>query len=383
MDFVAPLWNAGSFLLGYIVPFLFVLTVVVFVHELGHFLVGRWCGVDVKTFSIGFGRELFGFNDKHGTRWRFAAIPLGGYVKFSGDADAASAGADSAELENMTARQRERSFPSQSIAERAAIVAAGPIANFLLAILIFGSTVYFFGKQVLTPRVDQVVAGSAAERGGLLAGDLVLSIDGQPIGSFADMQRAISVRPNETLSIVVERASGTVTLPVTPALVEQNTPVGKQRIGVLGVQASRQPSDWKTQHFSLAEAAKSGVGETWYVVERTYDYISKLVRGRESVDQLSGPIRIAQVSGLVASNGGLLGLINLAAILSVSIGLMNLLPVPMLDGGHLLFYAIEALRGRPLSERAQEIGFRLGLGLVLMLMLFVTWNDLVHVRSLL
>lgn len=383
MDFVAPLWNAGSFLLGYIVPFLFVLTVVVFVHELGHFLVGRWCGVDVKTFSIGFGRELFGFNDKHGTRWRFAAIPLGGYVKFSGDADAASAGADSAELENMTARQRERSFPSQSIAERAAIVAAGPIANFLLAILIFGSTVYFFGKQVLTPRVDQVVAGSAAERGGLLAGDLVLSIDGQPIGSFADMQRAISVRPNETLSIVVERVGGTVTLPVTPALVEQNTPVGKQRIGVLGVQASRQPSDWKTQHFSLAEAAKSGVGETWYVVERTYDYISKLVRGRESVDQLSGPIRIAQVSGLVASNGGLLGLINLAAILSVSIGLMNLLPVPMLDGGHLLFYAIEALRGRPLSERAQEIGFRLGLGLVLMLMLFVTWNDLVHVRSLL
>jgi regulator of sigma E protease len=383
MDFVATLWNAGSFLLGYLVPFLFVLTVVVFVHELGHFLVGRWCGVDVKVFSIGFGRELFGFNDRHGTRWRFAAIPLGGYVKFSGDADAASAGTDSAELAGMTARQRERSFPAQSIPERAAIVAAGPIANFLLAILIFGATVYVFGKQVLTPRVDQVVAGSAAERGGLRAGDLVLSIDGQPIGSFADMQRAISVRPNETLSIVVERDGGTVTLPVTPALVEQSTPLGKQRIGVLGVQASRQASDWKTQHFSLSEAARSGVSETWYVVERTYDYISKLVRGRESVDQLSGPIRIAQVSGLVASNGGLLGLINLAAILSVSIGLMNLLPVPMLDGGHLLFYAIEALRGRPLSERAQEIGFRVGLGLVLMLMLFVTWNDLVHVRSLL
>ncbi|PTM43173.1 RIP metalloprotease RseP [Bosea sp. 124] len=383
MDFVATIWNAGSFLLGYLVPFLFVLTVVVFVHELGHFLVGRWCGVDVKVFSIGFGRELFGFNDRHGTRWRFAAIPLGGYVKFSGDGDATSSVGDSAELSGMTARQRERSFPAQSIGERAAIVAAGPIANFLLAIVIFASTVYFFGKPVLAPRVDQVVAGSAAERGGLLPGDLVISIDGRPIGSFADMQRVISVRPNETLSMVVERASGTVTLPVTPALVEQSSPLGKQRIGVLGVQASNLAGDWKTQHFSLLESARVGVTETWFVVERTYDYLAKLVSGRESADQLSGPIRIAQVSGLVASNGGLLGLINLAAILSVSIGLMNLFPVPMLDGGHLLFYAVEALRGRPLSERAQEIGFRVGLGLVLMLMLFVTWNDITHVRSLL
>jgi regulator of sigma E protease len=383
MDFVATFWNAGSFLLGYLVPFLFVLTLVVFVHELGHFLVARWCGVDVKVFSIGFGRELFGFNDRHGTRWRFAMIPLGGYVKFSGDADATSSGTDSAELQTMTASERERSFPAQSIGERAAIVAAGPIANFLLAILIFASTVYVFGKQVLIPRIDQVVVGSAAERGGLRAGDLVLSIDGRPIGSFSDMQRAISIRPNETLSMVVERAGATVTLPVTPALVEQSTPVGKQRIGVLGVQASRQASDWTTQHFGLLESAKVGVSETWFVVERTYDYLAKLVSGRESVDQLSGPIRIAQVSGLVATSSGVLGLINLAAILSVSIGLMNLFPVPMLDGGHLLFYALEALRGRPLSERAQEIGFRVGLGLVLMLMLFVTWNDLVHVRSLL
>ncbi|AOG07609.1 MULTISPECIES: RIP metalloprotease RseP [unclassified Bosea (in: a-proteobacteria)] len=383
MDFLATLWNAGAFLPAYILPFLFVLTIVVFVHELGHFLVARWCGVDVKVFSIGFGRELFGFNDRHGTRWRFALIPLGGYVKFSGDADAASAGADSAELGTMTQQQRERSFPAQSIGERAAIVAAGPIANFLLAILIFGASVYVFGKPVLAPRVDQVVAGSAAERGGLRAGDLVVSIDGRAISSFSDMQRAISVRPEETLTVVVDRAGALVTLPVTPALVEQSTPVGKQRIGVLGVQASRQASDWQTQHFGLLESAKVGVGETWYVVERTYDYLAKLVRGRESVDQLSGPIRIAQVSGIVASSSGLMGLLNLAAILSVSIGLMNLFPVPMLDGGHLMFYAIEAVRGRPLSDRAQELGFRFGLGLVLMLMLFVTWNDLVHVRSLL
>lgn len=382
MEFAAPLWNAGHFLLGYLLPFLFVLTTVVFVHELGHFLVGRWCGVDVKTFSIGFGRELFGFNDRHGTRWRFALIPLGGYVKFSGDADASSA-PDDAAVSRMSAQERARSFPAQSLAERAAIVAAGPIANFLLAILIFAGSAFFFGKQVLIPRVDAVVAGSAAEKAGLRAGDIVIAIDGQKIASFSDMQRIVSTRPEERLEVSIERDGGTVTVPVTPALTEMKTQLGTQRIGVIGVKASPRPEDWQTQRFGLVESAKSGLAETWFVVTRTYDYIAKLLTGRESTDQLSGPIRIAQVSGIVASNGGLLGLINLAAILSVSIGLMNLVPVPMLDGGHLLFYLYEALRGRPLSPRAQEIGFRLGLALVLMLMLFVTWNDIVHVRGML
>ena len=382
MEFAASLWNSGHALLGYLLPFLFVLTVVVFFHELGHFLVGRWCGVDVKTFSIGFGRELFGFNDRHGTRWRFALIPLGGYVKFSGDADASSA-PDDAAVSQMSAQERARSFPAQSLGERAAIVAAGPIANFLLAILIFAGSAFFFGKQVLIPRVDAVVAGSAAERAGLKAGDIVIAIDGEKIASFSDMQRIVSMRPEERIEVSVERDGGTVTVPVTPALTEMKTQLGTQRIGVIGVKASPRPEDWKTQRFGLLDSAKAGFVETWFVVARTYDYIAKLVTGRESTDQLSGPIRIAQVSGLVASNGGLLGLINLAAILSVSIGLMNLVPVPMLDGGHLLFYLYEALRGRPLSPRAQEIGFRLGLALVLMLMLFVTWNDIVHVRGML
>ncbi len=382
MEFAASLWNAGHFLLGYLLPFLFVLTIVVFVHELGHFLVGRWCGVDVKTFSIGFGRELFGFNDRHGTRWRFALIPLGGYVKFSGDADASSA-PDDAAVSRMSAQERARSFPAQSLPERAAIVAAGPIANFLLAILIFAGSAFFFGKQVLLPRVDAVFAGSAAEKAGLKAGDIVIAIDGQKIASFSDMQRIVSTRPDERLEVSIERDGGTVTVPVTPSLTEMKTQLGTQRIGVIGVKASSRPEDWKTQRFGLLESAQSGLVETWFVVTRTYDYIAKLLTGRESTDQLSGPIRIAQVSGIVASNGGLLGLINLAAILSVSIGLMNLLPVPMLDGGHLLFYFYEALRGRPLSPRAQEIGYRLGLALVLMLMLFVTWNDIVHVRGML
>ena len=382
MDIVGSVWHAASFLLGYLLPFLFVLTLVVFVHELGHFLVGRWCGVDVKTFSIGFGRELFGFNDRHGTRWRFAVIPLGGYVKFSGDADATSS-TTSDSLATMSREEHERTFPAQSIAERAAIVAAGPIANFLLAILIFGGTAYFLGKPVLAPRVDAVTVGGAAARAGLQSGDLIQLVDGREVKSFADLQRAISIRPGETFPVTVERAGATVVLSVTPDLVETSSPLGKQRLGIIGVQASAKPEDWTTQHFSLGQSVMLGLGETWFVVERTYDYIAKLIKGKESTDQLSGPIRIAQVSGMVASSGGLLALINLAALLSVSIGLMNLFPVPMLDGGHLLFYAIEAVRGKPLSERAQELGFRVGLGLVLMLMLFVTWNDLVHVRSLL
>lgn len=382
MDIVGSVWHAASFLLGYLLPFLFVLTLVVFVHELGHFLVGRWCGVDVKTFSIGFGRELFGFYDRHGTRWRFALIPLGGYVKFSGDADATSS-TTSDSLPGMSREERERSFPAQSIGERAAIVAAGPIANFLLAIVIFGATAYFAGKPMLAPRVDAVTVGGAAARAGLQSGDLVRLVDGREVKSFSDLQRAISIRPGETFPMTVDRNGSAIVVSVTPDLVETSSPLGKQRLGIIGVQASAKPEDWSTQHFGLGESALLGMSETWFVVERTYDYIAKLIKGKESTDQLSGPIRIAQVSGMVASSGGLLALINLAALLSVSIGLMNLFPVPMLDGGHLLFYAIEALRGKPLSERAQEIGFRVGLGLVLMLMLFVTWNDLVHVRSLL
>lgn len=382
MEILGSIWHSAGATFGYILPFLFVLTIVVFIHELGHFLVGRWCGVDVKVFSIGFGRELFGFNDRHGTRWRFALIPLGGYVKFSGDADASST-PDHASVSTMTARERERSFPAQSIAERAAIVAAGPIANFLLAIAIFAGTAFIYGKPVLAPRVDQVTAGKAAERAGFKSGDLILQVDGREVKSFGDLQRQISTRPEEPVAVTVERAGAILTLTVTPDLVEMSSPVGKQRVGIIGIAASAKPEDWSVQKFGAVDALKLGVSETWFVVERTYDYIRKLIVGKESADQLSGPIRIAQVSGIVAADGGLLALINLAAILSVSIGLMNLLPVPMLDGGHLMFYAVEALRGKPLSDRAQELGFRVGLGLVLMLMLFVTWNDLVHVRSLL
>jgi regulator of sigma E protease len=381
MEFLGTVGGAtGSLLVGYIVPFLFVLTVVVFIHELGHFLVGRWCGVGVTAFSIGFGPELLGWNDRHGTRWKLSAIPLGGYVKFAGDVNGASV-PDAQTLSRMTAAERAISFHFQEVPKRAAIVAAGPIANFLLAILVFAGTTYVSGRYVLAPRIESVQAGSAAERAGFQAGDMVQSINGRPISSFADMQRIISSSAGDTLTVVIERQGEPVTIPAIPDIRETETPFGKQRIGLLGLQGSRDPADVKHVTYEPLQALGVGVYETWYVVERTFAYIGKLVIGRESADQLSGPIRIAQVSGQVATMGGLGALISLVAVLSVSIGLINLFPIPLLDGGHLLFYAIEAARGRPLSDRAQEIGFRIGLAIVVMLMLFATWNDIVHLGS--
>lgn len=381
MDIFGAIGQAVSLVTGYLLPFLFVLSLVIFIHELGHFLAGRWCGTDVSVFSIGFGPELLGFTDRKGTRWQLAAIPLGGYVKFAGDANGASM-PDDAALKSLTDEERSRTFPGKSIAQRAFIVAAGPLANFILAIVIFGGSAYLLGRQVLTPRVEIVVPGGAAEKAGFLAGDVVIAIDGKETASFSDMQRVMSTRPEEKINVMVNRGGKTIALEVVPELREIKSALGKQRVGMIGIQASRNPADLHMRTFGLGEAIVFGAAESWFVVERTFDYLGKLIAGRESTDQLSGPIRIAQASGYVATNSGIMGLITLAGVLSVSIGLMNLFPVPMLDGGHLMFYAIEAVRGRPLSERAQEYGFRVGMALVLMLMVFVTFNDIVHISSL-
>ncbi len=380
MELFGVVGGAAGSLLGYLIPFLIVLTVVVFIHELGHFLVGRWCGVGVNAFSIGFGPELVGFTDRHGTRWKLSAIPLGGYVKFAGDVNGASV-PDAASLSQMSPAERAVSFHHKTGLQRALVVAAGPIANFLLAIAIFAGITYVNGRQILAPRVDVVQAGSAAERAGFKPGDLVLSINGRSISSFTDMQRIVSASADDELSIAIDRDGREMTLTAVPDLKETETPFGKQRIGLLGLQASRGPDDLKLVKYGLLDSIRLGAMETWYVVERTFTYIGRLVVGRESADQLSGPIRIAQVSGQVATLGGTAGLISLVAVLSVSIGLINLFPIPLLDGGHLLFYGIEALRGRPLSDRAQEIGFRIGLAIVVMLMLFATWNDIVHLGA--
>jgi regulator of sigma E protease len=367
-------------LIGYAVPFLFVLTIVVFFHELGHFLVARWAGVRVLTFSLGFGPELIGFNDRHGTRWKISAVPLGGYVKFFGD-DTEASTPSTETLASMTDEERKGSFHHKKVGPRAAIVAAGPIANFLLAIVIFTVMFTFFGKPSTTARVDKIEANSAAASAGFQVGDIVTSIDGTKIESFTDMQRVVAVHAGDKLTFTVKRGDQVMQLSGTPELRELKDPFGNvHRQGVLGITRQTAAGDVLTERVDPATALWLGVKETWFVIDRTLSYIGGVFTGREAADQVGGPLRIAQISGQVATIG-IVALINLAAVLSISIGLLNLFPVPLLDGGHLLFYAVEAVRGRPLSERAQEMGFRIGLGLVLMLMVFATYNDILHLAA--
>jgi regulator of sigma E protease len=380
MDILSHLQSLGSDVLHYLVPFLFVLSLVVFFHELGHFLVARWCGVRILVFSIGFGPELLGFYDRHGTRWKISAVPLGGYVKFFGDESAAST-PDRARLANMEESEREQSFIFQPVPKRSAIVVAGPLANFILAIVIFAGIFMLYGIQTMSARVDDVQPGSAAAAAGFKPGDMVVAINGQKIDNFEEMQRIVADSAGRTLQIAVDRNGAQVVLNATPVLHQEKDIFGNVvRIGLLGIRRSPTPGDVKYQPVSPPRAVLMGLQETWFVVDKTLTYIGRVVIGREAANQLGGPIRIAQMSGQVASIS-FVALIHLAAVLSVSIGLLNLFPIPLLDGGHLLFYSIEAMRGRPLSERAQEVGFRIGFAIVIMLMIFATFNDIVHLTA--
>lgn len=372
MSVLTQIWA----LAGYIVPFLFVLSLVVFFHELGHFLIGRWCGVKLDAFSLGFGPEIFGFDDRYGTRWRLAVLPLGGYVKFHGDANGASM-TDEAAAAAMSPQERAVSFFAQKVWKRAAIVAAGPIANFILAIVIFTGIFYVSGRAILLPTVDSVAAGSSAEAAGFQPGDLIVSIDGIKVDSFEEMQRIVQTASDEQLVFSVDRGGKLVELIATPHRRDVVTPFGTTRVGILGVQSKGKPENWHIQHYGLADSVKLAGSETWYVVARTGSYLKGLFAGTESTDQLSGPIRIAEVSGAMAKVG--LGpLLNLAAILSISVGMLNLFPIPLLDGGHLFYYAVEAVRGKAMNDKAQQFGFKIGLMLVTSLMIFATYNDVLR-----
>jgi regulator of sigma E protease len=377
MSLVGEMINVVSNAAWYVIPFLVILSVVVFFHELGHYLVGRWSGVRIDTFSLGFGPELLSRVDKRGTRWRLAAFLLGGYVRFHGDPNAAST-PDSAAVDQMPDSEKRQTLAAQPVYRRALIVAAGPIANFLLAIAIFTGSYAIFGQYSLAPRVGGLEAGSPAELAGFKPGDLILSINGQKIDDFEELHQAATTSAGLEMIFVVDRSGRQVTIAATPTIgLEDLGSFGKRRVARLGIKSSIDPIDRRFETCSLPQCFVWSVKETWFVVEGTGGYLAGLVAGRQSADQISGPVGVAMVAGEVAKIS-LLALIRLTALISVSVGLMNLLPIPLLDGGHLLFYAVEAARGRPLSERTQELGLRVGIAIVATIVIFSVSNDLLR-----
>ncbi|MEJ1120704.1 RIP metalloprotease RseP [Phyllobacterium sp. CCNWLW109] len=373
-DLLHTIFGTQSVLVGTIVPFLIVLTVVVFVHEMGHYLVGRWCGIGVKAFSIGFGPELIGFNDSRGTRWKLSAIPLGGYVKFAGDEDVTSSTA--ADASTMTDAERAVAFHTQPVWKRAATVFAGPAFNILLTVAIFSVFFALYGRMISDPMVAEVRPGGPAAIAGFQPGDRFVSVDGEKIVTFADVQRHVSARGGDALDFVVERAGKEVHLTATPELSEQEDALGnKVKVAVIGVVTNLQAGNIRRIEYGPIESVGQAVRESGFIIARTGQFFSRFFAGREDKCQLGGPVKIATMAGQAASQG-IDWLIQLTAMLSIGIGLLNLFPLPPLDGGHLVFYAAEAVIGRPVKPAVQELFFRTGFFLVLGFMGFVIFNDL-------
>ena len=385
----------------YVVPYLLVLGLVVTVHELGHFLAAKCFGTAIDRFSIGFGRAIASWRDRSGVEWRVGWMPLGGYVRFSGDDNAASV-PDSDDLDalrrEVVAREGEaaltRYFHFKPVWQRAIIAAAGPLANFALAIALFAGFLFAFGAHILPAKVIAVDAGSPAAAAGIHAGDLVVEANGRKIKDFADLQEIVQLRAGVPISLVVRRGGEAIRVSATPRLEMRDDPiVGPHRIGVLGIRPAQARSDYITVRYNPVQAVAAGAERTWDVLSTTIYYIGRMVRGQVGTDTLRGPLGIATVTGKVAQLGAqsamnlpmmLLAiganLVQVAALISVSLGFMNLLPLPVLDGGHLLFYAYEAVARRPLAAKVQAVGYRVGLALVLGLMLFATVNDLQRLR---
>jgi regulator of sigma E protease len=364
IEFLVGFWD-------YVVVFLVILTAVIFVHEAGHYLVARWNGVRVDIFSIGFGPELFGYTTKSGTRWKFSLFPLGGYVKMFGDADPASQPDFYA---NFTAAERTVAFQCKKVHQRAAIVAAGPLANFAFGIAALAVMFMVYGQPSTAPIVGQVQPDSAAAAAGLEPGDRVVEADGQTVDRFQDLQRIIRLTVGDPVNLIIERNGRRFELTAQPKFAEIKDALGRlQRTPVLGVVAS--PNATEIIHHSPASAVWAAFQETGDMVSATLTGVGQMLRGVRDTKELSGPIGIAKAAG-DAAKFGLPGIVSMAILLSINLGLLNLFPVPLLDGGHLLFYGVEALLGRPLGPKVQEYGFRVGLILIFALMLLATTNDL-------
>ena len=376
MDYVLQaLTYIADLVVHKVAPFVLVLTILVFVHEFGHYWVARRCGVRIDSFSIGFGRRLFGWTDKAGTVWKFCLLPFGGYVKMFDDEDETSWN-DNPDTSHLTEEEKKHLFGSKTIAQRAAIVVAGPAINFLFAILIFAVLFSTVGEKFTRPDVGETVPGSVAEKAGFLPGDLFTSIDGRSIKRFEDIQEIIHLHPGDPLTMTFQRNGEEHTVRVTPETVDETDRLGNvEHIGRIGIKHTGDAADIVRQ--PVGKALVESVRQTWRIVDETMVAIWQMIKGTRSADEMSGVIAIAKLSGDSAHNGAV-DLVYFIGLLSINLGLINLFPIPVLDGGHLLFYAIEAVRGKAFGEAVMKYSFRFGLALVLTLAVFANWNDLVH-----
>ncbi|HEX3674092.1 MAG TPA: RIP metalloprotease RseP [Rhizomicrobium sp.] len=364
--------------LSWIWPFLLLITPIVFFHELGHFSVARLFGVRIEMFSIGFGPEIFGWTDKKGTRWKISWLPLGGYVKFFGDMDASSK-PDQEKIDRASPADSAVMFQKKPLYQRALIVAAGPFANFVLAVVVFAGLFMAMGNAITPAVVDKVTPGSPAAAAGILPGDSIRAIDGKPVTGFDDVLKMVTLDTGDPLAITLQRKTASLVVHATPRLTAVKDRFGnKYNQALLGIQVLN-PKNPQIIYPGPIQAVGQAFGQVGYIVKTVLNYRMQLMRGQADASQLAGPVGIVKMSHDIASIG-LIALVSLAALISVSIGLVNLFPIPVLDGGHLLYYACEAVLGRPLSAKAQDIGFRLGLAFMLGLMIFATWNDLVRLN---
>ena len=370
-----------------IVPFLLVLTVLVYFHELGHYLLARWNGVKVEVFSVGFGKELFGYTDKLGTRWKFSLIPLGGYVKMFGDANAASAGGR--DLDDMSDEEKSQSFHHKALWQRAAVVAAGPIANFILAIVVFCFVFMVYGQQTTSSVIGGVKPGSAAEKAGFQPGDKIISIDGSSIARFEDIRFAVQLNNGSQMVFEVDRVGQIVDVLVTPDRIVITDHSGKDiemsQIGVISDGVGTR------ERLSPGQALGAALNDTYKIAWGSLKAIGQMIVGKRKTDGLSGPVGIGTLVGKATKAGidddgniynyNIVPILMLTAMLSISLGLINLFPIPVLDGGHLVLYAIEAVRGKPLPDNIANAAFSVGFMLLISLMVFATFNDVSHFFS--
>lgn len=362
----------------YIVPFLVLLGILVFVHEFGHFIMARILGVAVSDFSIGFGKTLWSRTDKKGTTWRISAIPLGGYCKFLGDEDASSSTCDSEAQAKLSEEELKRAFFKQSPWKKLAIVTAGPGANYLFAILVFASVFFFLGKVNFPPIVGEVMQGSAAEEAGILPNDKILTINGNKVVSFSDISKEVELNVGENIAIEIERGDGFATLkfPLKPVEVEKDDGTVEKRV-MLGVK-SLNVVELSHEKLSLVESLKEATVETWDITVTTLRGVGQIVTGKRSGDDVGGIIRIAEMSGDISKQRGVLDFVIFTALLSINLGLINLFPIPILDGGHIVMYTIEIVTRKEVNDRIKEYLFRFGFALIIFLMVFATWNDVVR-----